>query len=350
MSWYDCRNSPQNDNVQFYAALATPVSNGVSIAPNVRISAGASNSSQTHVTDDPNQFGDWTGLDFFNGYIWPAWSDNSNSTGDNPDPTTFDVYTTKLTVVTQSGPPVNSAGPSLAISLTRVPTRPTIGGTRGTVNFRISNNGPGAFRGTLDVRFAFSTDGTTGGTAGVVGDWTGILRLPSGRRGNFSYSFRYPADLPDNDYFLLAQADPEGRILESNYATTIDVSSHTIRVSHPLIDLAALNLTGLKAAARAGKTVLVTASLQNQGNTTAFGPVTVKVFISPDGSFDPAAAGEPLGTATQRLMIPAGQTRRVLARIILPAGSYHLVVQVFGLGDNNPANDVFVSALLLTVS
>jgi hypothetical protein len=34
------------------------------------------------------------------GAFWPAWSDNSNSTGDNPDGTLhqFDLYTAKVSI------------------------------------------------------------------------------------------------------------------------------------------------------------------------------------------------------------------------------------------------------------
>ena len=44
--------------------------------------------------------GDYTHAAFVGGMFWPAWSDNSNSTGDNPDGTLhqFDLYTAKIPI------------------------------------------------------------------------------------------------------------------------------------------------------------------------------------------------------------------------------------------------------------
>jgi hypothetical protein len=55
------------------------------------ISEGASNAAASH---NGIEFGDYTGLGFASGVARPAWADNSNSTGDNPDGALqdFDVY------------------------------------------------------------------------------------------------------------------------------------------------------------------------------------------------------------------------------------------------------------------
>jgi hypothetical protein len=56
------------------------------------VSQGASNAKASGNGID---FGDYTGISFAFGIAHPAWADNSNSTGDNPDGTlhAFDVYT-----------------------------------------------------------------------------------------------------------------------------------------------------------------------------------------------------------------------------------------------------------------
>ena len=55
------------------------------------VSEGASNAADSH---NLIEFGDYTGLGFTFGVAHPAWADNSNSTGDNPDGTLhgLDVY------------------------------------------------------------------------------------------------------------------------------------------------------------------------------------------------------------------------------------------------------------------
>ena len=52
------------------------------------------------VRDSFFDVGDYTHAAFVGGMFWPAWSDNSNSTGDNPDGTLhqFDLYTAKIPI------------------------------------------------------------------------------------------------------------------------------------------------------------------------------------------------------------------------------------------------------------
>ena len=88
--WYDSRNDLgrggagdtdglPNDDAQFWGAFSA---DGAVFTPNLRISAGTSNS---HDAQNGIDYGDYTGLSFYGGVAHPAWSDNSNSTGNNPD-------------------------------------------------------------------------------------------------------------------------------------------------------------------------------------------------------------------------------------------------------------------------
>jgi hypothetical protein len=99
--WYDARadlgnggagdtNGLPNDDAQFWGAFSTD--GGLSFTPNIQISAGTSNSQDAHNGID---YGDYDGLSFYGGVAHPAWSDNSNSTGDNPNGalSKLDIYT-----------------------------------------------------------------------------------------------------------------------------------------------------------------------------------------------------------------------------------------------------------------
>jgi hypothetical protein len=106
VSWYDTRNDPgtggsgdtdgiPNDDFQIWATDTT--NGGATFAPNFRVSSGTSNAI------DANSFfdvGDYTHAAFVAGAFWPAWSDNSNSTGDNPDGSLhqLDLYTAKVSI------------------------------------------------------------------------------------------------------------------------------------------------------------------------------------------------------------------------------------------------------------
>jgi hypothetical protein len=106
VSWYDARNDLgaggsgdtdgiPNDDFQVWGTYSTD--GGATFAPNFRISAGTSNSVDTGSFFDT---GDYTHAAFVAGTFWPAWSDNSNSTSDNPNGTLhqFDLYTAKVPI------------------------------------------------------------------------------------------------------------------------------------------------------------------------------------------------------------------------------------------------------------
>ena len=104
--WYDSRqdlgaggpgdtNGMPNDDAQVWGAFSTD--GGRTFTPNVMISAGTSNSPDSGNGID---YGDYSGLSFFGGIAHPAWSDNSNSTGTNPDGALhqLDIYTAAVHV------------------------------------------------------------------------------------------------------------------------------------------------------------------------------------------------------------------------------------------------------------
>jgi hypothetical protein len=100
VAWYDSRNDLgtggagdtdglPNDDAQFWGAFSN---DGQAFTSNIQLSAGTSNSrdAQNHI-----DYGDYSGLSFYGGIAHPAWADNSNSTGNNPDGALhqLDVYT-----------------------------------------------------------------------------------------------------------------------------------------------------------------------------------------------------------------------------------------------------------------
>ncbi|TMK96757.1 MAG: exo-alpha-sialidase [Actinobacteria bacterium] len=106
VGWYDARNDlgnggpgdtdgVRNDDAQFWATFSTD--GGATFASNFQVSQGASNAADTESGFD---YGDYTHAAFQSNTFYPAWSDNSNSTGDNPDGTLhqLDLYTAKISV------------------------------------------------------------------------------------------------------------------------------------------------------------------------------------------------------------------------------------------------------------
>ena len=106
VSWYDTRNDLgaggsgdtnglPNDDTQIWATYSTD--GGVSFVPNFRVSRGTSNATDAQTGFD---YGDYTHAAFQSGLFYPAWSDNSNSVGGNPDGTLhqLDLYTARVSI------------------------------------------------------------------------------------------------------------------------------------------------------------------------------------------------------------------------------------------------------------
>jgi hypothetical protein len=100
-AWHDARldlgdhafgdtNGRPNDDATVFMAFSTD--GGQSWGPDFRVSSGVSNAKDAQNGID---YGDYIGLSFSNGTAYPAWADNSNDTGDNPDGSlgSFDIYT-----------------------------------------------------------------------------------------------------------------------------------------------------------------------------------------------------------------------------------------------------------------
>ncbi len=107
IGWHDARNDAGNHlfgdtdgklntDAMYYLTFSTD--GGQTFAPSVQVSGGVSNAVDAQNGID---YGDYTGLAFFGGIATPAWSDNSNSTGDNPAGAlkTFDIYTARVSLI-----------------------------------------------------------------------------------------------------------------------------------------------------------------------------------------------------------------------------------------------------------
>jgi hypothetical protein len=106
VSWYDARadlgtggpadsDGIPNDEVQIWATYSAD--GGASFAPNFQVSAGTSSAP---AAGDYFDYGDYTHAAFASHRFYPAWSDNSNSTGDNPDGLLheFDLFTARVVI------------------------------------------------------------------------------------------------------------------------------------------------------------------------------------------------------------------------------------------------------------
>jgi hypothetical protein len=108
VSWYDARNDDgtagrkagANNDVQYWGTLS--LDGGTTWLPNLPITTAFSDENAAEPFDAgffDLDYGDYTGNAFFGGVFHPVWTDNSNSTADNPDGATKnDIYTAAVTV------------------------------------------------------------------------------------------------------------------------------------------------------------------------------------------------------------------------------------------------------------
>src|SRR5439155_1644446 len=119
VAWYDSRNSTNDVTAQVFATVS--FDGGKTFAPNVQISAGTSN---VTVANSGIDYGDYMTMDFVNGVFFPIWSDNSNSTGDNPNGAlnSLDIYTAAVTVSGVVPPPTTPLQPLVLGPISSTPT------------------------------------------------------------------------------------------------------------------------------------------------------------------------------------------------------------------------------------
>jgi subtilisin-like proprotein convertase family protein len=128
ITFYDARNSLTNTTVQLWGTISND--GGLTWDANTRISGGTING--TVAATGGQQLGDYIGLTFNAGRMHPTWSDNSNSTFNNPDGTLrqLDIYT--ATVLAAPAPLVFTVSQA-SVSENADGLVPGSAGVRGTV-------------------------------------------------------------------------------------------------------------------------------------------------------------------------------------------------------------------------
>ena len=146
VGWLDSRDNASgpgaDQQVGYYLTVGRAAGNGVDFAPNVRLNVGASNARLSG--NFGNDYGDYTGLDFYNSVVWAAYPDNSNSTRDNPAGAlrAFDDYAARVRLLpdtTPAEPPfVTAASP-----LSPTPVKPVTLVKKGKFyNMKVSYTNP----------------------------------------------------------------------------------------------------------------------------------------------------------------------------------------------------------------
>lgn len=365
--WYDCRNDAgtggpgdrtagANNDTQFYAAVS--VDGGVTWLPNVRVSAGTSAQA---ASSNPNDYGDYTGLAFYNGAFYPVWTDNSNSTGDNPDGNSgMEIYTARVslgfaaagaTLVAENCAPANGVidpgeTVTLNLSLRNFSTSPTtnlvatllatggVNSPSAPQNFgALTPGGPAATR-----PFTFVASGSCGGTI------TATLQLQDGpaNRGTVTFTFplgqlvtnSVPQTFSNTSFITILDNSPA-----SPYPSTITVSGVTGIVTKVTATLRGVSHSFTRDIDMilAGPGGQATYLMSDAGGTSAISGVTL--------TFDDAAPAGPVpdtGPLTSGTYAPTNYGTGDVFPSPAPAAPYATSLSVFNSINPNGSWSLFV--------
>jgi hypothetical protein len=182
VQWYDTRNDPgfgpgdtdgvPNTDAELFVSASAD--GGATWMKNAQVAAKPSNSRDSEPPFSPILrnlgYGDFMkNTAFFNGTMYAIWTDNSNSTGDNPDGTLkkLDDYTAKILINATPGP--------TPINIVLGPTSPTT--TGGPISIVLGSNGTGTTTSSDVNSFITTLRGSLGSgsriAAAVTGDFSG---------------------------------------------------------------------------------------------------------------------------------------------------------------------------------
>ncbi len=337
VSWHDSRNDDgllgpgdtngiENDDSQFFGTVSSD--GGATFEPNVQISTGTSNAEAAANGVD---YGDYTGLDFYQGIFFPIWADNSNSTTDNPTAPEFDLLTAQMNFVDTDGPFVVAVDPLDAA---------VIDGPIDFIDFTF-NEAIDATTFDLSDVSAFSVTDTLGTTTNLILDLTGfnfqtsnVLRVffnPQGPAGDYTITIGPDiADVAGNNM----NQDRDG----TNGETPDDQFTTTFSITTLVVTSVQLQQFG----------IVVNFNKDVEPTTVPFGFSTLcdaseDIFIERSGG-DLAFAGDPNDTIAD-ICVPTFSQLTGTAQItasffgVVASDAYRLHVRSGGLTDVTPMDN-----------
>jgi hypothetical protein len=219
---------------------------------------------------------------------------------------------------------------------------------------RLTNAGQKPVAGPIAFAIVASPDAYLDPDDTAIANVTRPVKLAPGKSRNVKLNFTVPPNVPQGSYLLLVRPDTGGAVPETVESNNVSATATPLAIGPAFSDLTGsigvVTVAGLGARRQARTTL----ALQNLGNSTYSGPVTVSVLASADGTAD--AGDAVLATLPKTLKLKAGGRKAMKLRAALaslPAGSYHLVARLAPGGtpaDNNAANNDVVSAGVFTVA
>lgn len=212
-------------------------------------------------------------------------------------------------------------------SFVHLPTASTLAGSSGSVQILLFNSVVDHFTGPINITVYASTDNSAAGEDATLGTLAiRKLSLPGGATKMVKVKLSYSSSLSGN-YFLVSS------IAASNTDTTPTqvVSAAPVSVLPANVDLKTIFKNGDSVAVTAGKKESVFITVENIGNVTASGSITLSLYSSSDPTVD-STATLLTGGITKKINLKSGQSITVPVKFVAPAGltpgNYFLVASI----------------------
>ncbi len=230
-----------------------------------------------------------------------------------------------------------------------------IGGKSGKVKVAVKNQGINiAQQAGVKTSVYLSDNDTLDAGDREVGSVTKNLKLKTGKSKSYSIKFKFPSDVGNGGYFLIAKADSGNavqEVRENNNASGAlgGKSGNPIDLKQPFIDLTPINVARPVGTLTANGGAVAVVTLKNQGNVKFSNTVAIKLV----SSSDPNATGDDVEVTTfsKKLSISAGKTKAAKIKFTFPAGlaagTYSLIATVDptnATGDTDTSNNTGTSA------
>ena len=233
-----------------------------------------------------------------------------------------------------------NVGPDLIVAALNVP-----GGGAGapiTVTDTTRNQGGGAAPAT-HTRFYLSTDSVLDAGDVLLGSRT-VAALAPGASDTGSVTFTIPAGTATGSYYVVAKADGDDALVETNETNNVWAQSITIGADLAVIDLAYPSLAG------AGLPITISDTTKNVG-TGATPPTNTRFYLSTNTVLD---AGDVLLGSRSVAALAPGASDTGPVTLTIPAGTatgfYYLIAKADGddaLAETNEVNNVLVRVITI---
>jgi subtilase family serine protease len=234
----------------------------------------------------------------------------------------------------------------VAAAVTDVPTTvATLGKAKVTV--RLTNLGDTDTPSKVAVGLYLS-DNTILGSADPQIFQATTKKLHGGQSRTFTFTVKFP-DVPAGSYFVIAKADPNDTLKEKSETNNTGVSSSTVAVTVPSVDLAPSFVSDLPTEVVGGDPGKVTLNIANKGTAAFNGGANITLYASADNVLDTTLDPVVKQVSGLPLKIGIGGDKNVKISFNYPLnltdGNYQFFATV-GTGnavDTNPSNNTAIT-------